>query len=206
MHRTIRRAAVIGAGTMGAGIAAHLANAGIPTYLLDIVPWELTPNEEAKGLTLKSPQVRNRIVNEGFTRMAKSKPAALVNKDAGNFITLGNLEDDFDLLGEADWVIEVVVERLDIKQALMERIDAVRKPDSIISSNTSGLPIHAIAEGRSDSFKAHFLGTHFFNPPRYMKLLELIPTPDTDPTVVMDVTQFAENVLGKGVVMANDTP
>ncbi len=127
MHRTIRRAAVIGAGTMGAGIAAHLANAGIPTYLLDIVPWELTPGEQAKGLTLESPQVRNRIVDEGFTRMTKAKPAALFNKDAGNFITLGNLEDNFDWLGEADWVIEVVVERLDIKQALMERIDAVRK-------------------------------------------------------------------------------
>jgi len=206
MHRIIRRAAVIGAGTMGAGIAAHFANAGIPTYLLDIAPWELTPKEEAKGLTLESPEVRNRIVNEGYTRMVKSKPAALFNKDAGNLITLGNLEDNFEWLGEADWVIEVVVERLDIKRALMERIDAVRKPDSIISTNTSGLPIHAIAEGRSDSFKAHFLGTHFFNPPRYMKLLELIPTPDTDSTVVADITQFAEKVLGKGVVIANDTP
>ncbi|HEY52410.1 MAG TPA: 3-hydroxyacyl-CoA dehydrogenase/enoyl-CoA hydratase family protein, partial [Caldilineae bacterium] len=206
MHRTIRRAAVIGAGTMGAGIAAHLANAGIPTYLLDIVPWELTPKEEAKGLTLESPQVRNRIVNEGFKRMTKSKPAALVNKEAANLITVGNLEDDFAWVGEADWVIEVIIERLDIKQQLMERIEAVRKPDSIVSSNTSGLPIHAIAEGRSDDFKAHFLGTHFFNPPRYMKLLEVIPTPDTDPAVVADITWFAENALGKGVVMANDTP
>jgi 3-hydroxyacyl-CoA dehydrogenase len=206
MHRTIRRAAVIGAGTMGAGIAAHLANAGIPTYLLDIVPWELTPKEEAKGLTLESPQVRNRIVNEGFRRMTKSKPAALVNKEAANLITVGNTEDDFAWVGEADWVIEVIIERLDIKQKLMERIEAVRKPDSIVSSNTSGLPIHAIAEGRSADFKAHFLGTHFFNPPRYMKLLEVIPTPDTDPTIVADIAQFAENALGKGVVMANDTP
>ena len=206
MPRTIRRAAVIGAGTMGAAIAAHLANAGIPTYLLDIVPRELTPKEEAKGLTLESPEVRNRIVREGFMRAKKSKPASFFNEDATKLITLGNLEDNFDWVGEADWVIEAIVERLDIKQSLMARIDETRKENTIISSNTSGLPIHAIAEGRSDGFRAHFLGTHFFNPPRYMKLLEVIPTPDTDPKVVEDIIWIGEEVLGKGIVISNDTP
>ncbi len=206
MPRTIRRAAVIGAGTMGAAIAAHLANAGIPTYLLDIVPRELTPKEEAKGLTLESPEVRNRIVREGFMRAKKSKPASFFNEDATKLITLGNLEDNFDWVGEADWVIEAIVERLDIKQSLMARIDETRKENTIVSSNTSGLPIHAIAEGRSDGFRAHFLGTHFFNPPRYMKLLEVIPTPDTDPKVVEDIIWIGEEVLGKGIVISNDTP
>ncbi len=206
MPRIIRRAAVIGAGTMGAAIAAHLANAGILTYLLDIVPLELTPKEAAQGLTLDSPEVRNRIVREGFERAKKAKPAAFFNEDAVKRITLGNLEDHFHFVGEADWVIEAVVERLDIKQNLMARIDEVRKPDAIVSSNTSGLPIHAIAKGRSEGFRKHFLGTHFFNPPRYMKLLEVIPTPDTDPKVVEDITWLGEEVLGKGVVLCNDTP
>ncbi|RME83064.1 MAG: 3-hydroxyacyl-CoA dehydrogenase/enoyl-CoA hydratase family protein, partial [Caldilineae bacterium] len=206
MHQNIRRAAVIGAGTMGAAIAAHLANAGIPTFLLDIVPQSLTEKEQAKGLTLEDPEVRNRIVREGFERMKKAKPAALFSQDVAKLIKLGNTEDHFEWLSEADWIIEAVVERLDVKQALMERIEGVRKPGSIVSSNTSGLPIHAIAQGRGDDFRAHFLGTHFFNPPRYMKLLEVIPTPDTLPEVVEDITWFAENVLGKGVVLANDTP
>jgi len=206
MPRTIRRAAVIGAGTMGAAIAAHLANAGIPTTLLDIAPRELTPKEEAKGLTLESPAVRNRIVNAGFMQAKKSKPASFFNEDAVKLITVGNLEDNFDWVGEADWVIEAIVERLDIKQGLMARIDEVRKPDAIVSSNTSGLPIHAIAEGRSEGFRAHFLGAHFFNPPRYMKLLEIIPTPDTDPQVVEDMRWIGEEMLGKGIVISNDTP
>lgn len=206
MHRTFRRVAVIGAGTMGAAIAAHLANAGIPTYLLDIVPNALTPKEEAKGLTLESPQVRNRIVREGFERMRKAKPANLFTDKTADLITLGNTEDNFAWLAEADWIIEVIIERLDIKQALMARIEEVRKPGGIVSSNTSGLPIHAIAQGRSDDFRAHFLGTHFFNPPRYMKLLEVIPTPDTAADVVADMTAFATEVLGKGVVLAKDTP
>ncbi len=206
MPRIIRRAAVIGAGTMGAAIAAHLANAGIPTYLLDIVPRELTPKEKAKGLTLDSPEVRNRIVREGFERAKKAKPANFFNEDATKLITLGNLEDNFDWVGEADWIIEAIVERLDIKQSLMARIDDVRKPDAIVSSNTSGLPIHKIAEGRSEGFRQHFLGTHFFNPPRYMKLLEVIPTPDTDPKVLEDITWIGEEVLGKGIVICNDTP
>ncbi len=204
--RTIRRVAVIGAGTMGAAIAGHLANAGIPCFLLDITPNSLTSSEAAQGLTLDSPLVRNRIVREGYERMRKAKPANLVNEKAADLIKVGNTEDHFGWLGEADWIIEVIVERLDLKQVLMARIEAIRKPESIVSSNTSGLPIHAIAEGRSEDFRKHFLGTHFFNPPRYMKLLEVIPTADTDPGVVALIQRFAEEVLGKGVVFANDTP
>ena len=206
MHRTFRRVAVIGAGTMGAAIAAHLANAGIPTYLLDIVPKALTAKEEANGLTLASPEVRNRIVREGFARMRKAKPANLFSAKTAALITLGNTDDHFEWLAEADWIIEAIVERLDIKQSLMARIEAVRKPTCIVSSNTSGLPIHAIAEGRSDNFRAHFLGTHFFNPPRYMKLIELIPTVDTAAELLADMRVFATEVLGKGVVLAKDTP
>ncbi len=191
---------------MGAAIAAHLANAGIPTYLLDIAPNSLTAKEEATRLSLDHPQVRNRIVQQGFASMRKAKPAALFSADVANLITLGNTEDDFDWIGNADWIIEAVIERLHIKQALMERVEAVRKPGSIISTNTSGLPIHAIAEKRSIDFQSHFLGTHFFNPPRYMKLLEVIPTPHTDPEITKFIETFAEEVLGKGVVIANDTP
>ncbi len=203
---TIRRVAVIGAGTMGAAIAGHLANAGVPCYLLDIPPAALTPAEEAQGLSLSSPQVRNRIVREGFERMRKAKPANLFSERSGDWIKLGNTEDHFHWVGEADWIIEAVVERLDIKQALMARIEEVRKPGSIVSTNTSGLPVAAIAAGRGEDFCRHFLGTHFFNPPRYMKLLEVIPTPATAPEVVALITRFAEEVLGKGVVIANDTP
>lgn len=204
--RTIRRVAVIGAGIMGAAIAGHIANAGIPCYLLDIPAPALSPQEAAQGLTLASPAVRNRLAREGLERMRKAKPANLCHEKAADLIKVGNTEDNFGWVSEADWVIEVVVERLDIKQALMERIEAVRKPGSIISSNTSGLPIAAIASGRGADFRAHFLGTHFFNPPRYMKLLEVIPTADTDSAVVALIKRFAEEVLGKGVVFANDTP
>ncbi len=206
MQRTIRRVAVIGAGTMGAAIAGHLANAGIPAFLLDIVPASLTPQEQAQGLTLESPQVRNRVAREGFERMRKARPANLVNERAADLIRVGNTEDHFGWIAEADWIIEVILERLDLKQALMARIEAVRQPGSIVSSNTSGLPISSIAAGRGDEFRKHFLGTHFFNPPRYMKLLEVIPTTDTDPAVVTGITAFAQEVLGKGVVIANDTP
>ncbi len=206
MSYTIRRFAVLGAGTMGAAIAAHLANAGYPVYLLDIVPKELTPEEEAKGLTLEHPEVRNRIVNAGLKRCLDAKPANFFVQDYVQRITTGNMEDNFDWVGEADWIIEAVVENLAIKQQLMARVDDVRKPDSIVSTNTSGLPIRAIAEGRSESFRAHFLGTHFFNPPRYLKLLEVIPHEDTLPEVVEFVTDFGERMLGKGVVICKDTP
>ena len=200
MTYSIRKAAVIGAGTMGGGIAAHLANIGIPVVLLDMVPPNLSEAEK------NDPKARNRIVQSLYDRMAKARPANLARADRGDLITLGNLEDDFDLLADCDWIVEVIIEQLAPKQALMERIEAVRKPGSIISSNTSGIPINEIANGRSDEFKAHFLGTHFFNPPRYLKLLEVIPTPDTDPEVVDFMVQFGSDVLGKGVVVCKDTP
>jgi 3-hydroxyacyl-CoA dehydrogenase len=206
MDYKIHRAVVIGAGTMGAAIAAHLANAGIPVTLLDIVPNKLTPDEEKKGLTLGDRMVRNRIVREGLERAVKSRPASFFTKEHASLVTTGNLEDDFDVVAHTDWVIEVIVENLAIKRQLMERIDTVRAPHSIITTNTSGIPIASIAEGRSQGFRQHFLGTHFFNPPRYLKLLEVIPTPDTLPHVVDFIAHFCEYRLGKGIVLAKDTP
>ncbi|MGH1053245.1 3-hydroxyacyl-CoA dehydrogenase/enoyl-CoA hydratase family protein [Bacillus cytotoxicus] len=202
----IKKAAVLGSGVMGSGIAAHLANIGIPTLLLDIVPRALTKEEEAKGLTLEHESVRNRFSNGALQKLVKQKPAPLAVKDNLALITTGNLEDDLERLAEVDWIIEVVVENLDIKKQLFEKVDAVRKLGTIVSSNTSGISVEKMAEGRSDDFKKHFLGTHFFNPPRYLKLLEIIPTNDTDPQVLNFMKQFGEDVLGKGVVIAKDTP
>jgi len=203
----IESVTVIGAGTMGAAIAGHLANAGIRSWLLDIVPTELTAEESAAGLTLADRKVRNRIVQTGYDRMVKAKPSNLFTQSAAGLISVGNLEDDFDAaVGSSDWVIEVIVERPEPKQKLMERIEKVARPNAIISSNTSGIPINIIAKGRTPEFKARFLGTHFFNPPRYLHLLEIIPTPDTDGAVVNRMKDFAENVLGKGVVVCKDTP
>ena len=163
---------VIGAGTMGASIAGHLANAGVPVTLLDMAPTSLTAEEEAAGLTLDHPKVRNRIVNAGFTRMTKAKPNNLFTKKALERIQLGNLEDDFEqAVGKSDWIIEVIVERPSPKQALMARLEESAPENAIITTNTSGLPIHLISEGRSDAFKKRFMGTHFFNPPRYLHLL-----------------------------------
>lgn len=206
MSRTITRVAVIGAGTMGGGIAAHFANAGFQVDLLDVPPPSLTPDEEKRGLTLDSPAVRNRFVNGGWDRVKKSRPAALFTADTADRVRLGNTADHFGRLADADWIIEAIIEQLEPKRDLMARIDAVRKPGSVVSTNTSGIPVSTIAEGRSQSFRAHFLGTHFFNPPRYLKLLEVIPTADTDPDVVEFVTDFATRHLGKGVVIAKDTP
>lgn len=206
MNLRIKKAAVLGSGVMGAGIAAHLANVGIPTLLLDIVPKQVTPQEEKKGLTLEDKVVRNRISSDAVKRLLKQKPAPLTSKQNLALIQPGNLEDDLHLLSDCDWVIEVVVENLEVKQQLFSKIDAVRKPGSIISSNTSGISVHAMAEGRSEDFKANFLGTHFFNPPRYLKLLEVIPTKDTKDEVVSFMKTFGEDVLGKGVVLAKDTP
>jgi 3-hydroxyacyl-CoA dehydrogenase len=206
MGYTINRVAVIGAGTMGAAIAAHLANVGIPSYLLDIAPRELTPQEEKKGLSLDHPAVRNRIVNGGLGRCIKARPANFYVQDNVDLITVGNLEDNFDWLGEVDWIIEVVVERLDIKQQLMARIEEVRKPGTIVTTNTSGIPIHQIADGRSEEFQQHFCGTHFFNPPRYLKLLELIPHEKNSPELLAFLQDFGTRVLGKGVVLCKDTP
>lgn len=200
MTYRIDKVGIVGAGTMGGGIAALLANVGIPVVLLDMVPPDLTDADRQK------PAARNRIVTSLYDRMTKAKPANLGRADRGDLITLGNLEDDFGLLADCDWIIEVIVELLEPKQALMERLEKVRKLGSIISSNTSGIPIHEIAAGRSADFRAHFLGTHFFNPPRYLKLLEIIPTADTSPEVVEFMKTFGSEVLGKGVVVCKDTP
>jgi len=206
MKYKVHKAVVIGSGTMGGALAAHLANAGVPVTLLDIVPNKLTSKEESKGLTLEDSQVRNRIVQEGLDRTIKSRPASFFTKDHAALVSIGNLEDDFEVVGEADWVIEVIIENLEIKQGLMERIDAIRSPNTLVTTNTSGIPVASIAKGRSLGFRQHFLGTHFFNPPRYLKLLEVIPTPDTLPEVVEFINYFGEVRLGKGIVPAKDTP
>ncbi|RPI78435.1 MAG: 3-hydroxyacyl-CoA dehydrogenase/enoyl-CoA hydratase family protein, partial [Chloroflexi bacterium] len=206
MGMQINQAVVIGAGTMGAAIAAHLANAGVKVTLLDIVPDKLTPEEEKKELTLDHPQVRNRIVNQGLERAKNAKPASFFSQEKLNLLKTGNLEDDLDIVNSADWVIEAVVENLEIKKDLMQKLEEARRPDTIISTNTSGIPVASIVEGRSAEFRKHFLGTHFFNPPRYLKLLELIPTLDTSQEIVDRLSRFAEFRLGKGIVIAKDTP
>ena len=191
---------------MGARIAAHLANAGIPCYLLDIVPAELTADEKRKGLTLEKPAVRNRIVLAGLDAAKKSRPAAFFTPEAARLVTPGNFEDNLAWCGEVDWIIEAVAENLEIKRKLFERVDAVRKPGTVVTTNTSGLPIRLIAEGRSEEFQQHWAGTHFFNPPRYMKLAELIPGPKTLPAVMEALDEICDRRLGKGVVIAKDTP
>ena len=202
----IRKAAVLGAGTMGAGIAAHLSNAGIPTLLLDIAPRELTPDEEKKGLTLESPQVRNRIVDSLFAAAKKLKPAPFMLGDNAKLITTGNFTDDLAKIKDCDLVIEAVVENLDIKHKLFADVEKYRKPGAVIATNTSGIPIDSIAEPFSDDFKAHFVGIHFFNPPRYMKLVEVIPGSRTSGEIACAITGFLDQRLGKGVVPAKDRP
>ncbi|WP_264740836.1 3-hydroxyacyl-CoA dehydrogenase/enoyl-CoA hydratase family protein [Cytobacillus firmus] len=202
----IKKAAVLGSGVMGSGIAAHLANIGIPTLLLDIAPRELTDAEKAKGLTLKDKAVRNRISEGNRQKLLKQKPAPLTSKKNIALVEAGNFEDDMERLKDVDWIIEVVVENLAIKKQVFEKVDQSRKPGSIVSSNTSGISVEAMSEGRSEDFQKHFLGTHFFNPPRYLKLLEVIPTKNTSSEVLSFMKQFVEDVLGKGVVEAKDTP
>ena len=198
MHKRIHKVAVLGAGTMGARIAAHLANAGVPCYLLDIVPPDAVgSNDRAK---------RNSIAAAGLEAAKKSKPAAFFDPSLARLVTIGNFEDDLKLLGEVDWIIEAVVERLDIKRELLKKVEAVRRPGTIITTNTSGLPVGKIAEGFSEDLRRNWFGTHFFNPPRYMRLLELIPTPEADHAAMEAVAHFCDVRLGKGVVYAKDTP
>ncbi|WP_442893565.1 3-hydroxyacyl-CoA dehydrogenase/enoyl-CoA hydratase family protein [Bacillus sp. 2205SS5-2] len=204
--KQIKKAAVLGSGVMGSGIAAHLANIGIPTLLLDIVPREVTDGEKAKGLTLEDKVVRNRISENALKKLLKQKPAPLTSKKNLELIQAGNFEDDMNQLSDVDWIIEVVVENLDIKKKVFQQVEEHRKVGSIVSSNTSGISVEAMAEGRSADFQRNFLGTHFFNPPRYLKLLEVIPTKHTDPEVLQFMKTFGEDVLGKGVVFAKDTP
>jgi 3-hydroxyacyl-CoA dehydrogenase len=191
---------------MGAQIAAHLANAGIEVLLLDMAPAELKEEETAKGLTLDSPVVRNRIVRAGFEAVKKIKPAAFFSPALAASVSLGNFEDDLNKIAGVDWVIEAIIEKLEIKRSLLARVDKVRKPGTIVSSNTSGISIRSMAEGMSDDFREHFLGTHFFNPPRYLKLLEVIPTAETSPDVTRLIADFCDRRLGKGIVFAKDTP
>jgi 3-hydroxyacyl-CoA dehydrogenase len=200
MSRKIRTAAVIGSGVMGGGIAALLASAGVKTLLLDIVPFDLSDEEK------KDPKARNRIVQAGLKTVLTSRPSLIMAKKDADLISIGNTEDDFDKLAECDWIVEVVVENLKIKQDLFKRIDGVRKAGSVISSNTSGIPLKAMSEGLSDDFRKHFLGTHFFNPVRYMKLLEIIPGEDTLPEILDYMADYGERILGKGIVWAKDTP
>jgi len=204
--KAIRRAAVIGSGTMGAGIAAHLSNSGIPCLLLDIVPKALTPAEEAAGLTLSDRKVRNRLAAEAVERLKKAKPSAFYDAAFADRIQVGNTEDDWAELAHVDWIIEVVPERLEVKQDVLARIEQVWQPGTIVSTNTSGLSIRDIAASCGPDLKRHFLGTHFFNPPRYMKLLEIIPGEATDPEIIRQMADFCERKLGKGVVIAKDTP
>ncbi len=206
MKQSIRRAAVLGSGIMGSGIAAHLANIGIPTLMLDIVPKQLTKEEEQKGLTLKDPIVRNRIAAQSKKALLKQKPSPITTKESLDLIEIGNMEDDMERLADVDWIIEVVVENLEIKKNVLANIDKYRKQGTIVSSNTSGVSIEAMSIECSEDFRKNFLGTHFFNPPRYMKLLEIIPTKDTEPQVLEFMKRFGEDVLGKGVVIAKDTP
>jgi len=204
--RKIEKVAVIGSGIMGSAIACHFANIGVQVLLLDIVPRELNEKEKAKGLTLEDKIVRNRIVNDSLAGAIKSKPAPLYHKDFAKRICTGNLEDDISRLKKADWIIEVVVERLDIKQQVFENIEKHRTPGTLITSNTSGIPIKFMNEGRSEDFRKHFCGTHFFNPPRYLKLFEIIPGPDTSPEVLGFLNKYGEQYLGKTSVVAKDTP
>jgi 3-hydroxyacyl-CoA dehydrogenase len=192
--KRIHKVAVLGAGTMGARIAAHFANAGVPSYLFDIVP------ADADG------PARNKIAAAGLEATKKSKPAAFMEPALARLITIGNFDDDLKRLAEVDWIIEAVVENLDLKRALLRKVEAIRKPGTIITTNTSGLPVGKIAEGFSDEFRRAWFGTHFFNPPRYMRLLELIPTPETDRDAIDAVSRFCDVHLGKGIVLAKDTP
>ena len=206
MDKKINRAGVIGAGVMGATIAAQLANVGIETVLLDIVPPELTDDDKKKGLTPESKVFRNKFGKNGLNIALKSKPASFYIPENAKLITIGNLEDDLALLKDVDWIIEVVVERLDIKQKVFEKIETVLTPGTIVSSNTSGIPAKEMCEGRSEDFQKYFAITHFFNPPRYMKLLEIVPGPDTLPEVVETLAEICEKRVGKGIVYAKDTP
>ncbi|AWG27027.1 3-hydroxyacyl-CoA dehydrogenase/enoyl-CoA hydratase family protein [Flavobacterium kingsejongi] len=206
MKRIIKKVAVIGSGIMGSGIAAHFANIGLEVLLLDIVPRELTEAEQKKGLTLESKAVRNRIVNEHLANSLKSKPSPIYHPKFADRITTGNTTDDLPKIATFDWIIEVVVERLDIKQQVFEQIEKYRKPGTLITSNTSGIPIHFMSEGRSEDFQQHFCGTHFFNPARYLKLFEIIPGPKTTPEVLDFLNEYGEKFLGKTSVVAKDTP
>ncbi len=205
MNRSIKKAAVLGSGVMGSRIACHLANVGIEVLLLDIAPRELNEKEKAAGLSLDNPRVKNRIVNDALAFAVKSNPAPLYHTSFVNRITTGNFTDDMSKISEVDWIIEVVVENLEIKHKIFAQVEEHRKPGTLVTSNTSGIPIHLMSEGRSEDFQKHFCGTHFFNPPRYLKLLEIIPGPKTDPAIIDFFMKFGDKYLGKTTVLCKDT-
>lgn len=206
MNRHIKKVAVLGSGVMGSRIACHFANIGCEVLLLDILPKELTDTEKSKGLTIESKAVRNRIVNDALQFALNSNPSPIYRKSFASRIQTGNFEDDLPRIAEVDWIIEVVIERLDIKQQVFANVEKYRKPGTLISSNTSGIPIHLMLDGRSDDFKKHFAGTHFFNPPRYLPLLEVIPTSETAQEIVDFYMTFGAKMLGKKTVLCKDTP
>src|SRR5579872_418583 len=203
--REIAKAAVLGAGTMGSRIAAHFANAGVPCVLLDIVP-ERPADNQGSDPALNDQQTRNRVAQAGLDAALKSRPPAFFVPESSRLISVGNFDDNLDWIRDCDWVIEAVTENHDVKRALYCKVEPFRKPGSIISSNTSGISIRSLAEGMPEDFRRHFLGTHFFNPPRYMKLLEVIPAPETLNEVVEAISGFGDRVMGKGIVIAKDTP
>jgi 3-hydroxyacyl-CoA dehydrogenase len=206
MNRIIKKVAVLGSGVMGSRIACHFANIGVEVVLLDIVPNEPNDAEKAKGLTVNDKVVRNRIVNEALNFALTSNPSPIYKKEFASRITTGNMTDDMAKIASCDWIIEVVVERLDIKKIVFDNVEKHRKPGTLITSNTSGIPIHMMLEGRSEDFRKHFCGTHFFNPPRYLQLLEIIPTPETDQSVVDFFMDYGRRYLGKKTVLCKDTP
>ncbi len=206
MKRNITKVAVLGSGIMGSRIACHFANIGLEVLLLDIIPKELNEAESSKGLKLEDTAVRNRIVNDSLLEAIKSRPAPLYRKDFASRITTGNFEDDLSKIKDCDWVIEAVVENLDIKKQLFEKVESNRTPGTLITSNTSGIPIKLMSEGRSEDFQNHFCGTHFFNPPRYLKLLEVIPGPKTNPEIIDFFMHYGDLYLGKTTVLCKDTP
>jgi 3-hydroxyacyl-CoA dehydrogenase len=206
MNRSIKKVAVLGSGVMGSRIACHFANIGVEVLLLDIAPSALLPEEEAKAYTLESPQVKNRIVQNALQTALKSNPSPIYRASFAKRITTGNFKDDMPKIGTCDWIIEVVVERLDIKKQIFDQVEQYRRPGTLVSSNTSGIPIELMTEGRSDDFKKHFCGTHFFNPPRYLKLLELIPNTSTSAETMAYLQDYGQRYLGKTTVICKDTP
>ena len=205
-NRKINKIAIIGSGIMGSGIACHFANIGVEVILLDIIPNSLNDKEKNNGLTLEDKSVRNRLVNDALNTCLKSKPSPIYNKKFKNRISTGNIEDDLHKIKDADWIMEVVVERLDIKKIVFEKIEKHRTQGTIVTSNTSGIPIKFMNENRTEDFQQHFAVTHFFNPPRYLKLFEVVPGPKCRENVTDFLMMYGEKFLGKTSVLAKDTP
>src|SRR3989344_2320669 len=206
MNKLIKKVAVLGSGIMGSRIACHFANIGCEVVLLDILPKELTEAEKTKDLNFDNKSVRNRIVNDALQFALRSNPSPIYKKEFSSLISTGNFEDDMPKIGDCDWILEAVIENLDIKKNVYEQVEKFRKPGTLITSNTSGIPIHFLVEGRSEDFKVNFCGTHFFNPPRYLKLLEIIPTPNTSQEIIDFLMEYGEKRLGKTTVLCKDTP